>query len=378
MHCSAIRFYTTMSVDLSRHSEAGQQSTTAAFRTSPQTLCSMDDEIDFTEMQRDLGSQLDRFTNQGSGWTLDNVTSFVVHVSYYRPLSPGASYIKSPEFIENKGAVVNVVNKTDSYCFKWAVLSALYPSSGNSSTVKQYKKFENELNWAGLTFPTHLGQIRRFENNNPSITVNVYIYKPEEGDAIIPVYLTKHQSRPRHIDLLLLSDGPNTHFTWIKNMSALLAHIKQRHHKSFTCPHCVHRFTAKIAFDNHFPDCSKHQRQAIKFPELGKHILEWRSRNKTQLTSHIIYADFESYLSPVTHTDPPTSKTTVIDEHIPSGFCCYTVSQSPQYPNRLVSYSGENCMDHFFDHLMREQARIACIEGKNIEMLPCEARWPSG
>jgi hypothetical protein len=93
MHCSAIRFYTTMSVDLSRHSEAGQQSTTAAFRTSPQTLCSMDDEIDFTEMQRDLATQLDRFTNQGSGWTLDNVTSFVIHVSYYRPLSPGSSLI---------------------------------------------------------------------------------------------------------------------------------------------------------------------------------------------------------------------------------------------------------------------------------------------
>jgi hypothetical protein len=256
MYCSAIRFYTTMSVDLTRHSEAGQQSTTAAFRTSPQTLCSMDDEIDFTEMQRDLTSQLDRFTNQGSGWTLDNVTSFVIHVSYYRPLSPGSSYIKSPEFIENKGAVVNVKNWIDNECFKWAVISAIHPAGKNSERLNKYKEFENELNWTGLSFPTHLGQIRRFENNNTSITINVYIYKPEEGDAIIPVYLTKHQSRSRHIDLLLLSDGPNTHYTWIKNMSALCAHITNHHATSFICPHCVHRFTDKIAFDNHFPDCS--------------------------------------------------------------------------------------------------------------------------
>ena len=113
---SAIRFYTTMSVDLSRQSEAGTQSTTAAFRTSPQTLCSMDDDIDFIEMQRDLASQLDRFTNQGSGWTLDNVTSFIVHISLYRPLSPGASFIPSPEFIENKHAVVNVENSQDNKC----------------------------------------------------------------------------------------------------------------------------------------------------------------------------------------------------------------------------------------------------------------------
>ena len=361
-----------MSVDLSRHSEAGMQSTTAAFRTSPQTLCSMDDDADFVEMQRDLASQLDRFTNQGSGWSLDSVSSFIVNISLYRPLSPGSSYIESPVFIKNKRAVVNVENNNDNECFKWAVLSALYPSSGDPRTLKQYKKFEHKFNWTGLRFPLPLNQIRRFENNNQSLTVNVYIYKPEEGDGIIPVYLTKHQVRSRHIDLLLLSDGPNTHYTCSRNMSALVAHTSTLHHKSFTCPHCVHKFTTKVAFENHFPDCSKHERQVIKFPELGKHILEWRSRNKTQLTSHIIYADFESYLFPITHTDPPTSKTTVIDEHIPSGFCCYTVSQSPHYPNRLVSYSGENCMDHFFDHLMSEQTGSgkACIEGKNIEMLP--------
>ena len=87
MCCSAIRFYATLSVGLERGSEAGTQSTTAAFRTAPQTLCSMDDEIDFVKMLRDVNSQLDRFTNQGSGWNLTRVTDFILHISSYRPLS---------------------------------------------------------------------------------------------------------------------------------------------------------------------------------------------------------------------------------------------------------------------------------------------------
>ena len=146
----------------------------------------MDDEIDFEDIQRDLSSQLDRFTNQGSGWSMNNVTSFVIHISSYRPLSPGASFIQSPEFIANKHAVVNVINKNDEKCFRWAVLSALYPSSGETRWLKQYEKFENTLNWTGLQSPTPLNQIRQFEANNPTITINVFIYKPEEGDAIIP------------------------------------------------------------------------------------------------------------------------------------------------------------------------------------------------
>jgi len=55
---------------------------------------------------------------------------------------------------------------------------------------------------------------------------------------------------------------------------------------------------------------------------------------------------------------------------MPSGFCAYTVSQDSEYPNRIVTYSGEGVMDVFFDYLMSEQIRIAYKEGKNIEMLP--------
>ena len=186
----AIRFYIATSVNLERSSEGGMQNIDASFRTAAQTLCSTQDVIDFDEIYRDLSSQQDRFCNQGSGWIMNRVIEFVLHVSQYRPLV-GSSFIPSPDFIVNKHAVVNVKNE-DNMCFLWSVLSALHPVKINSDRLCNYTKYQNTLNFSGIRFPVHLGQIRLFERNNQPLNINVYEYRAEEDDAIIPNYLSKY------------------------------------------------------------------------------------------------------------------------------------------------------------------------------------------
>jgi hypothetical protein len=41
-------------------------------------------------------------------------------------------------------------------------------------------------------------------------------------------------------------------------MSALIYHRSKRKSTVYVCPHCIHPFTVKRAFDNHFDDCAKH------------------------------------------------------------------------------------------------------------------------
>ena len=137
-------------------------------------------------------------------------------------------------------------------------------------------------------------------------------------------------------------------------MSRLIAHRSKNHRKTYVCPHCIIPFTYEHTFNSHFPDCSRQIRQKVVLPEPGKNILEWKSRGKTELARFIIYCDFEAYLEPVPHKDSDSSKTTVIDEHKPRGFCAYTVSQDFQFPNHLFNYSGVDCMDVFFEHLMND------------------------
>jgi len=77
----------------------------------------------------------------------------------------------------------------------------------------------------------------------------------------------------------------------------------------------------------------------------------------------VVYADLESFIVP---GDNP-----VVDDHIPSGFCCYTASIFPEYDNcTSVVYSGENVIQESFNHLYREEKRIESILKLNVPMIP--------
>jgi len=225
--CRAIKWWVAVSVNLNRQSEVGVQSTDAVFRSNPQISTHVGD-IDVQALRVDLSSQLDRFTNLGSGWSLIGIDDFTINIARFNPLM-GSSHIKTPPFIKVKNAVINVVNKKDEECFRWAVLSALYPVQfrEHPQRLSKYKQHKSSLNWDGLTFPVSLLQVRQFERNNVGLTINVYTYKPADdkdtAHNIIPVCITKHTQRAKHIDLLLLQDGEKSHYVWIEKMSRLIA-----------------------------------------------------------------------------------------------------------------------------------------------------------
>jgi len=126
------------------------------------------------------------------------------------------------------------------------------------------------------------------------------------------------------LDLLLLQDGEKSHYVWIKKMSRLIAIQSKHESEAFVCPHCVHPFTTRVAFRRHFLDCSKHERQHLKFPDEKHEKLFWKAHAKTQMYPFVIYADFESCLIPV-NNEQVAGTTHAVTEHIPFGFCAYTV-----------------------------------------------------
>jgi hypothetical protein len=360
-----------MGATFSRESEAGLQETDGGFRTNVQTIGDSA-EVDLQSILQDLNTQLDRFTNLGSGWNLVTLNNFVMHIARYRPLV-GSSFIRTPDSLIHKGAIVNV-NNNDNECFKWATLSAIFPVSYSSDRMSAYIQHSNKLDWTGLRFPVQLNQIRQFERNNTCCTVNVY--KFVEADPIkktpveiIPVYITRHEPRLKHIDLLLLKNEITSHFVWIKSMSRLISCRTKKRGRTLVCPHCVHPFKSEEYFVNHFPDCSKNIYQKNVYPTGDDARLFWKARSKTELYPFVIYADFESYLE-VRGGDEVEGKSNVINEHKPSGYCIYTVSTVEEYQNPPIIYSGVDCMEHFFDALLIEQRRISCILGVNFDMLP--------
>ena len=64
-------------------------------------------------------------------------------------------YFPLPEKLKLKRAIVNVQNK-DEQCFKWAVLSAVFPVEKKTERLSNYTSHEQALDWTGLTFPGYM------------------------------------------------------------------------------------------------------------------------------------------------------------------------------------------------------------------------------
>jgi len=161
---------------LTRVSDVGLQTTTAAFTSHVQTSCVPAD-IKLNVAAREFDEKPELFTNLGSNWILVIIDDGIVHIARYNPYV-ASSYIKTPEFLENKQCIINVKNKKDNECFKWAMLSALYKPTGDSRCIKSYESHEDKLYFSGLRFPMSLSQIHQFERQNKKVSVNVYLYKP--------------------------------------------------------------------------------------------------------------------------------------------------------------------------------------------------------
>ena len=158
---------------------------------------------------------------RGTGMKLQRVSTLELQMARFKPLK-GSSFFPLPEALAAKKAIVNVQNK-DQECFKWAVLSALFPAPHMAQRVGHYLKHQEKIDWSGLTFPVQMDKIALFGRRN-SVSVNVYGCDVKKGCCSpYPLRLSKMTEAAKHIDLLLLENAEGqSHYCWIKISAGLL------------------------------------------------------------------------------------------------------------------------------------------------------------
>lgn len=179
-----------------------------------------------------IHKKMQEFQERDSGWTLIRIIHIEINVNQYKPLR-GSQYLPLPKSINEKKACINIKND-DEYCFKWAVISALYPAEKNSDRVSSYKvenieskkimlKNNIEIDFGELEFPLQITDIDKFEKLNPNISVNVFGLSCDERDSnkckIIGPFHTTSEEKVNHINLLLIQEEEKCHYVWIKNIS---------------------------------------------------------------------------------------------------------------------------------------------------------------
>lgn len=323
------------------------------------------------------------FLQNGSNWILDKIVECVINSNKCEYFTTGSSYMKLPPSLR-KGAIINVKN-LDNQCFKWAVLSALFPASKNAERVQKYKKFQKKLNFEGIKFPVKLSDIHRFERNNKNVSVNVYAYdfKSKAPVSISPIRITKNV-RDNHINLLLIhkcSSGTEndslsyrsmesvkiqSHYCWIKNLSRLIGQQNNRHHsKKYVCDACLHLFESQSTLNWHSEQCKNSNKVRIDMPDDTDKWLYFRNFQNQLKCPFIIYADSESLLKPVNEKIQSMQS---FQQHISYSIGYYFHYLYDESKCFYSSYTGRDCDVWFANELGKLSLLIDELSSVKIPM----------
>ena len=336
----------------------------------------------YNEMRDEIEEEIQKVEQaESSGWVFLEVENLTLHTDIWDPIK-ASSYIDLPEELKNKKALINMKNENDHKCFLWCVLRALNPKDKNAERIdKDLKSKENTLNMSGITYPVNIKEhIKRFEKQNPDISISVLGYSKDE--KIYPLRRSKYamkNKRKHNIVLLLIKDGDNSHYCYVKNESALLASQVNSHKgKLYFCLNCLNGFDTPEKLDKHNEYCGEEESVKINMPPPGTY-LKFKNYLYSERAPFVIYADFESLLKPLEtcKPDPNKSYTHKYNKHEPVSFVYYIKSFNESvYKSKLRSYVKENEEDpdtiDVFINWLEEDVKIISELGNEKMVITAE------
>ena len=341
-------------VEFMKNNPSGLAKTTEAyFRSDVMTILSAH-AIDAAVQKAfsDIEKRIEKWTREGSGWTVTKVLNVYLDFAKYTPLK-GSSYIELPKYLKNKKAIVNVRNE-DNKCLKWALLSALHPAKKDPHRVNKYMHFK-ELRFTGVDFPVPLSQMPKVERLN-NLAINVFGYSKQAG--IHPLYLSKDHTRDP-INLLLITEVKDgkiiSHYSWIKDFNRLCCDKTKHANRKHFCLRCISPHCSERTLKEHLIYCRGVDAAPCHavFPQASEDgsppTIQFKNIQHLMKAPYVIYADTESIIKP---TDNPNTDTNTVQtsEHVPCSFA-YTVVRSDGRVKSEKLYRGEDAIDVFFEKL---------------------------
>ena len=103
-------------------------------------------------------------------------------------LKRGGSYIKSPEWLENKKAIINPKNKNDNECLRWSTICAL---NYNEIMKKEFENIVKNIKYEYKGFSLQKRDWENFEQNNESIALNV-LFSSQDNEEMTLICKSEH------------------------------------------------------------------------------------------------------------------------------------------------------------------------------------------
>ena len=114
--------------------------------------------------------------------------------------------------------------------------------SWNSKRVSNIKPYINQYKWKGMYYSSKIDNLKTFEQNNPTIALNILYIKERE---ICLAYISKINSNCEEQIILLMipsEEKEGWHYLAVKKLSALLRGITSKNQGDFYCLNCLDSF----------------------------------------------------------------------------------------------------------------------------------------
>ena len=317
----------------------------------------------------EMVKQIDAYESRGSGWVLRQLENIDLSVVHYQPI-PIGTYVKTPKFLSDKKAIVNVEN-SDNKCFLYSVLVGLYYNNTSREEISKrtpyrvsmWKNREHTVNTSRLQYPVQVNDISKFEKDNSNISISVYCYDQIER-SIYPVKVSS-QMRRDHVNLLILKGKNNGyHYCTITNLDRLL---KKGSHTKLHCRFCLQGFDTRSNTPNdvkvHEMECNDVLKGCPKLEFPDETHIEYKNYSKQLRHRYTVYADFESLL---VKDERVKNNRQVLQRHEIMSYCYIIHSSIPSEKFPPKTYTGPNAAEHFLDAVNED---LETIIQPNIEVI---------
>ena len=317
--------------------------------------------------------EIEAWSERGSGWVMDKITEAYINVARYQPMR-GGSYMPLPTKLKNKKAIINVQNR-DNQCSRWAIRAALFPAQrGAKVTRTSSYPTEDGLNFAGIDFPTPVSQFDRLERQNPNLAINVFGW---EGGNVVVYRISVMDGRIPRINLMMTTQGENTHYSYVKRLSALFFDQSKNSNSKYFCERCLHGYTTAALLERHKPECKGLLKSPTRteMPKEGENKMKFQNYNKQTKAPYVVYADFECLVKKIATCEPNNkhSFTVKTEKHEPCGFS-YMIVRSDGHTHGPFNYRGEHAVYVFLIWLLEHEEKNARRHGKHKAPYNAERR----
>ena len=256
---------------------------------------------DFIDLVRGM---IEGWSEKGSGWVVDEILEAFINVARYEPLR-GGTYMTLPDLLKTKKAIINVKNK-DNMCLRWALRAHLFPARTHVDRPSSYPTNDG-LNFAGIDFPTPVLQIDRLERQNPNLAINVFGW---DKNQVIVHRISEQAGNIPRINLMLTTQGEDTHYSYVKRLTALLYDQNRHNESKHFCERCLHGYKRKELLERHMPECKGLLKTATRteMKKEGENKMVFKNHHKQMKAPYVVYADFECVLEKIDGCEPTQTK----------------------------------------------------------------------